>query len=134
MRLASGGALRSLVGATAVVTWGLMASTSPAAGAGLPALPPAPPVLPPGAPGLAAPAQPPPPSIPVFSTEVPAGHGTAVPLRPASDPPRVVDGRIDDWRGRPTGFGGTTIYSHGELVYQDHIFDACGPANGPVAH
>ena len=69
-------------------------------------------------------------SIPVFSTEVPAGHGTAVALRPAFDPPRRVDGRIGDWHGRPTRFGGSTIYSSGELVYQDHIFDAYGPDNG----
>lgn len=31
------------------------------------------------------------------------------------------------------GFGGATIYSHGELVYEDHIFDAYGPDNGQDA-
>ncbi|MBV9214354.1 MAG: prolyl oligopeptidase family serine peptidase, partial [Actinobacteria bacterium] len=46
------------------------------------------------------------------------------------DPPRKVDGSISDWHGRPTLFGGSTIYSSGELVYQDHIFDAWGPDNG----
>src|SRR5947209_2294854 len=66
-------------------------------------------------------------SAPVLSTEVPAGHGTVIALRRSFDPPRKVDGDISDWHGRPTGFGGTTIYSSGELVYQDHIFDAWGP-------
>ena len=69
-------------------------------------------------------------SVPVLSAEVPAGHGTAVDLRRATDPPRAVDGQTGDWRGRPSGFGGSTIYSSGELVYQDHIFDAYGPDNG----
>src|SRR3954469_22295001 len=69
-------------------------------------------------------------SVPVLSAEVPAGHGTATALPPATDPPRTVDGATGDWRGRPSGFGGSTIYSSGELVYQDHIFDAYGPDNG----
>ena len=46
------------------------------------------------------------------------------------DPPRRVDGRFDDWRGRPSGFGGSSIYSGGELIYQDHLFDAFGADNG----
>src|SRR5204863_3508800 len=69
-------------------------------------------------------------SVPVLSAEVPAGHGTAIDLRRATDPPRTVDGQTGDWRGRPSGFGGSTIYSSGELVYQDHLFDAYGPENG----
>lgn len=69
-------------------------------------------------------------SVPVLGAEVPAGHGTAVALKPVKDPPRTVDGDTGDWRGRPSGFGGSTIYSSGELVYQDHIFDAYGPDNG----
>ena len=69
-------------------------------------------------------------SAPVFSTEVPAGHGTTAALRPAYDPPRRVDGSISDWHGKPARFGGSTLYSSGELVYQDHIFDAYGPDNG----
>src|SRR4051794_25525424 len=69
-------------------------------------------------------------SVPVLSAEVPAGQGTPVALPKATDPPRTVDGDTSDWRGRPSGFGGSTIYSSGELVYQDHIFDAYGPDNG----
>src|SRR5437763_8818982 len=70
------------------------------------------------------------PSLPVLSVEVPAGHGTTTPARPCFDPPRRVDGGMSDWHGRTTGFGGSTVYSCGELVYQDHVFDAYGPDNG----
>lgn len=73
------------------------------------------------------------PSAPVLGPEVPAGHGRAVTLRRAADPSRKVDGRFGDWLGRPSGFGGSTIYSHGELVYQDHLFDAFGADNGQDA-
>jgi dienelactone hydrolase len=69
-------------------------------------------------------------SVPVFSAEVPAGHGTTSPRSPCVDGHRRVDGRTSDWRGRPTGYGGSTVYSCGELVYQDHLFDAYGPDNG----
>ena len=69
-------------------------------------------------------------TLPVFRTEVPAGGGRTVPLRAAHDPPRRVDGNPRDWHGTLPGFGGAMMYSHGELVYQDHIFDAYGPDNG----
>lgn len=68
-------------------------------------------------------------TLPLFRVQVPAGGGTLVNLRPAHDPPRRVDGDIGDWRGALPGFGGAEMYSHGELVYEDHIFDAYGPAN-----
>ncbi|HEU4480348.1 MAG TPA: prolyl oligopeptidase family serine peptidase [Actinomycetota bacterium] len=68
--------------------------------------------------------------LPVLSAEVPRGGTSAVP-EPASAPvPRTIDGRIDDWVGSGTGFGGTTIHSTGELVYQDHLFDAHGADDG----
>ena len=70
------------------------------------------------------------PSAPVLGPELKAGQGRVVALRPALDPRRTVDGRFDDWRGRPSGFGGSSLYSHGELVYQDHLFDAFGADNG----
>jgi hypothetical protein len=69
-------------------------------------------------------------STPVLGSEVLAGHGHAVALPSAKDPARRVDGRFSDWRGSPSGFGGSSIYSRGELVYQDHIFDAFGADNG----
>ncbi|HKP89355.1 MAG TPA: prolyl oligopeptidase family serine peptidase [Thermoleophilaceae bacterium] len=67
---------------------------------------------------------------PVFAAEVPAGHGTTRPLRACVDPTQRTDGNSADWRGRATGFGGSSVYSCGELVYQDHLFDAYGPDDG----
>lgn len=67
---------------------------------------------------------------PVARTEVKAGRGKTVALPPSFDPAHKVDGRFRDWRGRPSGYGGTTIYSSGELVYGDHIFDAYGADDG----
>lgn len=70
-------------------------------------------------------------SLPVLSSpEVPAGGGTYQGLAPSRDPVRRVDGQTGDWRGHATGFGGSSVLSSGELVYQDHIFDAYGPDNG----
>src|SRR3954469_25887168 len=70
---------------------------------------------------------------PVLRTEVPAGSGTTVALKPRSDAPRRVDGDPADWGGTLPGFGGALDYSHGELVYEDHIFDAYGADNGQDA-
>lgn len=69
-------------------------------------------------------------NIPVLTPEIPAGGGTTTPLAPATDPARTVDGNVSDWTGRLPGFGGAMFYSRGELVYEDHIFDAYGPDNG----
>lgn len=68
-------------------------------------------------------------TLPVFRSQVPAGGGKAIDLRPAFDPARKVNGDVSDWTGSLPGFGGAEIYSHGELVYEDHIFDAYGPTN-----
>src|SRR6185503_5573902 len=70
---------------------------------------------------------------PVARTEVPAGGGSTVTLAPRSDAPRRVDGRATDWGGTLPGFGGALMYSSGELVYQDHVFDAYGADNGQDA-
>src|SRR3954463_143309 len=70
---------------------------------------------------------------PVLRAEVPAGSGTTVALKARSDAPRRVDGDPADWGGTLPGFGGALDYSHGELVYQDHIFDAYGADNGQDA-
>jgi pimeloyl-ACP methyl ester carboxylesterase len=82
---------------------------------------------------LAAPAAADAANIPVLTPQTPAGGGTTVALEPAHDPPRAVDGRFGDWQGRLPGFGGALAYSRGELVYQDHIFDAYGADNGQDA-
>lgn len=46
---------------------------------------------------------------------------------------RRLDGRIDDWVGDSTLIGGTSQYSRGEFVYQDHIYDDLGPDTGQRA-
>src|SRR3954471_12811418 len=66
---------------------------------------------------------------PVLRTEVAAGSGTTVALPARADGPRRVDGQAGDWGGTTPGFGGALMYSHGELVYQDHVFDAYGADN-----
>jgi hypothetical protein len=72
-------------------------------------------------------------TLPVFRSQVPAGGGTAVALAPRHDGPRKVDGDASDWGGVLPPFAGSLAYSHGELVYRDHIFDAYGADNGQDA-
>src|SRR3954451_19465524 len=72
-------------------------------------------------------------SPPVLTNEVAAGGGTMAPLPARRDSAHRVDGSAADWRGRLPGFGGAMQYSRGELVYEDHIFDAYGADNGQDA-
>jgi pimeloyl-ACP methyl ester carboxylesterase len=72
-------------------------------------------------------------NIPVLTADIPAGGGTTTQLKSARDPARTVDGKTSDWTGALPGFGGALMYSRGELVYEDHIFDAWGPDNGQDA-
>src|SRR6185503_8683256 len=69
-------------------------------------------------------------AAPVLSTEVPAGTAVKKPLAKVAPSPKTVDGSAADWRGRLPGFGGAVLYSRGELLYQDHLFDAWGPDDG----
>lgn len=72
-------------------------------------------------------------NIPVLTAAIPPGGGAITALRAAHDPARTIDGDPSDWTGKLPGFGGALFYSHGELVYEDHIFDAYGPDNGQDA-
>jgi S-formylglutathione hydrolase FrmB len=56
----------------------------------------------------------------------PAGAGVPRPVTGG----RVLDGRADDWTGASTLLGGTSQVSHGELVYQDYIYDDYGASGG----
>jgi len=69
-------------------------------------------------------------AAPVLSTEVPAGTGVVASMPSAGPSAKTVDGSIADWRGRAPGFGGALFYSRGELLYQDHLFDAYGADDG----
>ncbi|HET7482935.1 MAG TPA: Ig-like domain repeat protein [Actinomycetota bacterium] len=68
--------------------------------------------------------------LPVLSRETPAGGGTVASVDGPAPTSKTIDGHIDDWTGEPTRYGGTAVYSAGELVYQDHLFDALGPDDG----
>lgn len=71
------------------------------------------------------------PEAPVLHGETERGSGTTVDGGSAPPPvARTVDGDRSDWLGTPSGFGGTVVHSAGELVYQDHLFDAYGPDDG----
>lgn len=72
-------------------------------------------------------------SVPVLRSAIPAGAGTTVALAARRDGPRKVDGDASDWEGDLPGFGGALLYSAGELVYQDHLFDAYGADEGQDA-
>jgi pimeloyl-ACP methyl ester carboxylesterase len=69
-------------------------------------------------------------AAPVLSTEVPTGTAEIASLPDVVPAAKTVDGSISDWRGRAPGFGGAVFYSRGELLYQDHLFDAYGPDDG----
>jgi hypothetical protein len=62
--------------------------------------------------------------------------GLCLPMLVVPDTParagrsRSVDGRVDDWRGATSGYGGTWQVSAGEFVYQDHLFDDLGADTG----
>src|SRR3954452_23964075 len=69
-------------------------------------------------------------TLPVLRSQIPAGGGQTVALFDRHDGTRQVDGDTSDWGGSLPGFGGASMYSHGELVYQDHLFDADGADDG----
>ena len=73
------------------------------------------------------------PGPPLLNEEVVRGTGTTTAAAPVAPTAKVVDGAIGDWTGTPTGFGGTLVRSAGELVYQDHLFDAYGADGGDDA-
>ena len=72
-------------------------------------------------------------TLPVIGTETPRGTGSTTPLADVTPTPKVLDGLIGDWTGSGTGFAGTIVRSHGELVYTDHLFDAYGADDGKDA-
>ncbi len=54
---------------------------------------------------------------------LPLGPGTASAL----GPPRVADGKLNDWVGAPTMLAGRSQISKGELIYTDYLYDDYGP-------
>lgn len=70
------------------------------------------------------------PELPVVSTELGLGVGRAVPQRSVRPSAKTINGDPTDWIGEATGFGGTAVFSAGEYVYQDRLFDARGADDG----
>jgi hypothetical protein len=68
--------------------------------------------------------------LPVIGAETTRGTHRTTALGAQKPSPKAVDGRTGDWRGTGTGFGGTLVRSHGELIYTDHLFDARGADDG----
>jgi hypothetical protein len=76
-------------------------------------------------------------TLPPGAPEAPLLHGENLPGRlvmadgPDQAPTtKVIDGNPADWAGAPTRFGGRAVYSRGEYVYTDHLFDAYGADDG----
>ncbi len=70
------------------------------------------------------------PDLPVLGVETPTGSIARSAAAPVAPTPKVIDGAVDDWSGEITRLGGTSILSHGELVYQDYLGDAWGADDG----
>lgn len=68
--------------------------------------------------------------LPVLAEGVPRGELLREPAADAPPAARVVDGAIGDWPGQPTRIGGSLAFDRGELIYQDHLFDAYGADDG----
>jgi pimeloyl-ACP methyl ester carboxylesterase len=73
------------------------------------------------------------PELPLLSAQSRRG-GSSIGQLESSDPTKkTVDGSIDDWVGESTRLGGTAVYSRGEYVYQDYLFDDHGADDGQDA-
>ncbi|MBV9412133.1 MAG: hypothetical protein JO148_11095, partial [Acidimicrobiia bacterium] len=70
------------------------------------------------------------PEAPLFHPGDNAGT-LSVSRGPNTAPPvHTADGTLTSWIGTPSNYGGTAIYSRGEYIYTDHIFDAYGADDG----
>lgn len=71
------------------------------------------------------------PDLPLLGAQAYRGNDLIV-AQAASVAPtaKTADGDISDWVGTPTRFGGTSIYSRGEYVYQDYVMDDWGADDG----
>lgn len=70
------------------------------------------------------------PELPVLHEETKAGSIVTTPAPNVAPTTKTVDGDIGDWAGTATRLAGQTVYSRGELIYSDHIFDAYGADDG----
>src|SRR5205814_3197972 len=68
--------------------------------------------------------------VPVLSEQTPIGANIVARLPDHVPTTKVIDGSIADWTGTSPGFAGATVADRGELIYQDHLFDAYGADDG----
>ncbi|MGH2694435.1 MAG: hypothetical protein ACRDJJ_06400, partial [Actinomycetota bacterium] len=66
---------------------------------------------------------------PVVGAGVTRGRGRTVFVGHDPTTAKRIDGEISDWKGKSSRFAGTSVYSGGEYIYQDHLFDAFGAAD-----
>src|SRR5512142_2304911 len=70
------------------------------------------------------------PEAPLFHPGDNAGAlavSSAADVAPAA---HKADGTLGSWVGTPSNYGGTAVYSRGEYIYTDHLFDAYGADDG----
>jgi poly(3-hydroxybutyrate) depolymerase len=70
---------------------------------------------------------------PLVGASVPRGTGHNVAIAAQAPSGKHADGDVADWAGQPSRFAGTSVYSAGEFIYQDHLFDAFGAADDRTA-
>src|SRR3954464_10689496 len=68
--------------------------------------------------------------VPILPTPVAAGALKVADAAPIAPSVKTVDGEVGDWTGTRTGYAEAVRYSAGELIYEDHVFDAYGADNG----
>src|SRR5687768_7955991 len=69
-------------------------------------------------------------TLPVLGAETKAGKVVTAPVASKPVSTKTVDGNPSDWIGEITRVGGSSIYSHGEYVYQDFLMDDWGADDG----
>jgi pimeloyl-ACP methyl ester carboxylesterase len=70
------------------------------------------------------------PEAPLFHPGDNAGTLAVTPAANIAPSVHQADGTLDGWVGTPSNFGGTAVYSRGEYIYTDHLFDAYGADDG----
>src|SRR3954471_3951818 len=70
------------------------------------------------------------PEAPLFHPGDSAGALAIAPAANTAPSVNRADGTLDSWVGTPSNYGGTAVYSRGEYIYTDHLFDAYGADDG----
>lgn len=71
--------------------------------------------------------------VPLLTRAVPKGEILVTDTAPVSPSAKTVDANPTDWIGTPPRLGGMSVFSAGELIYQDYIQDDHGADDGEDA-